>query len=290
MTTAQTSLFRSLLQATAVLLAMTIALLVAIWLGISRTAAEKVVTALAMPCGLLWYALTLLVIVCVQKRQKQLTVCAALVWLAYFAMGNGFVTARVVRQIEEPFADINPLEQEPFDTVIVLGGGASTGMTSRHQGNGSGDRLILAAQLYHAGLARHLICTGRRITEMTNQEVDPAERSRDVLTRLGVPDDVIESYGGRTTSEEMQDLARRFDKSGQRVGLVTSAWHLRRATRPAERSGLKVTPLPADFMHPPLTDKPLPLAARIESLIPKGDSFAINTRIAKEYLGALVGR
>jgi len=290
MTAAEPPFLKSLLKSTLVLLVATIVLLAALWLGVSRTAAEKVVTALAMPCGLIWYAITLLCILCLQKGQKQLAVCSLLLWLGYFLLGNGFVAARMVRLIEEPFATTDPLTQEPFDTVILLGGGASTGMTERHQGNGSGDRLILTAQLYHAGLAKHIICTGRRITEMTNQNFDPAERSRDVLVKLGVPDDVIESFGGRTTSEEMVDLAQRFDGTGQRVGLVTSAWHLRRATRLAQRSGLNATPLPADFMHPPLTDEPLPLAARIESLIPKGECFQTNTRIAKEYLGALVGR
>lgn len=290
MTTTKTSLTGALLKGGLVLSVLSIGLLGAIWLGISRTAAEKVVTALVMPCGLLWYGLSLLVILCIQYRQKQLTIVSVLVWLSYFTMGNGFVTSHIVRAIEEPYAKTNPLEQQPFDTVIVLGGGASTGMTERHQGNGSGDRLILAAQLYHAGLTQRLICTGRRITEMTNQDFDPAERSRDVLIRLGVPANAIESFGGRTTSEEMKSLGERFTGRGKRIGLVTSAWHLRRATRLAERNGLQATPLPADFLHPPLTDKPLPLAARIEQMIPKADSLYTNARIAKEYLGALVGR
>lgn len=259
-----------------------------IWMLIGRSAFEKVVTGLAMPCGVIWYLLSFGVFLSYRARQGKLTACLSLTWLLFTMLGNGYVCTMMMNQVEAEFLSINPLLEEPFDVVIVLGGGASTGASLRQQGNSSGDRLILAAQLYHRGLAKQLICTGRRIKELTNAEFDPSEQSSLVLQNLGVPEVAIEMVGGRTTSEEMKGLGKRFQGTDIRVGLVTSAWHLRRAMKLAQKNGFRPDPLPADFMSGP--SQPWTLAEKLISCIPQADGFVINTRIAKEYLGAFIGR
>ena len=61
--------------------------------------------------------------------------------------------------------------------LTVLGGGGGPGANGRLQGNGPGDRLILAAQLYHQKIARKFICTGQRIMSMNASGVDPVVES-----------------------------------------------------------------------------------------------------------------
>lgn len=263
-------------------------LLGVVWMLVGRSALEKIVTGLAMPCGVIWYMLSFSVFLAYRARQGKLTVCIGVTWLLYTMAGNGFLCTIFMNQIEADFQSIDPLQQEPFDVVVLLGGGASVGANVRQQGNSSGDRLILAAQLYHSGLAKKLICTGRRIKELSNVEFDPAEQSSLVLQGLGVPADVIELAGGRTTSEEMLGLGKRFQGADVRVGLVTSAWHLRRAMRLAKRNGFEPHPLPADFMTGP--SEPWTLAEKLMAIVPNADCVVINSRIAKEYLGALIGR
>lgn len=266
--------------------------IVLIRFAIDRNAAEKIATALFMPSGILWVFLMALVVQVWPWRRPEYRSSAGYPALFCFLMytlgGSGYVSEALAVTLEKPYLQINPLEQPPVDLVIVLGGGGSLGANGRLQGNGSGDRMILAAQLYHMHPATKFICTGQRIASMDASGVDPAETTRDILVRLGVPDANIEMLGGQNTSEEMKALGVRFKDGSVRVGLLTSAWHLPRAMRLAERNGLKPIPLPSDFRSSPPESSTL--AKRIECIIPSGGAFAGTWSFTKEYLGILIGR
>ena len=149
--------------------------------------------------------------------------------------------------------------------------------------------MILAAQLYHRHPSTKFICTGQRIESMNATGIDPAETSRDILVRLGVAESSIEISGGRNTYEEMSNLGKKYEGTSQRIGLLTSAWHLPRATRLANKNGLNTIPLPADFRSSPPNLTPT-IGQRIEALIPNGAAFANTWAFAKEYLGMALGR
>jgi uncharacterized SAM-binding protein YcdF (DUF218 family) len=246
-----------------------------------------------MPAGFLWLLLMALVIQLWPLRRPERRTPggwpALLCFAVYSLGGSGIISDSLAHSLESPYLQTNPLEEEPLDVVVVLGGGGGLGANGRLQGNGSGDRMILAAQLYHAQLSKKFICTGQRIASMNSTGADPADTSRDILMRLGVPDSAIEMSGGKNTSEEMLNLGKRFENSNERIGLLTSAWHLPRATRLANRNGLKVVPLPSDFRSSPRQQPPT-IGQRIESLIPNGAAFGSTWSFAKEYVGMLVGR
>ncbi len=161
-----------------------------------------------MPAGLLWLLLLFSTSYAAALRERASAVMLFVCWSGLSIAGNGYVSDAFGRALEAPFVEISPLESEPFDAVVLLGGGGTVGSNGRFQSNWSGDRFILAAQLYHAGLTKRIICTGQRIAEMNSTGVDPSEIGRDVLSRLGVPDSAIEEIGGRNTTEEMQQLGR----------------------------------------------------------------------------------
>lgn len=259
-----------------------------------RNVVEKIATSLAMPAGLLWILmLTLCIQLWRQKKQNQTgrpgAIAATCCFLLYSIAGNGIVADQMATALEADYLAVNPLDESPTDFVIVLGGGGGLGANGRLQGNGSGDRLILAAQLYQQKIAKRLICTGQRIASMNASSVDPADSSREILMKLGVPESDIETVGGRNTSEEMQNLGSRFKNSHERIGLLTSAWHLPRALRLANRNGLQPIPLPADFRSAPKTDG-FTVGQMVESMIPNGFALGATWSFGKEYLGMLIGR
>jgi uncharacterized SAM-binding protein YcdF (DUF218 family) len=264
-----------------------------IGLTLGRDAAEKIGTALVMPGGLVWLSLIALWLHLLLRRRSDPNspgAFGALVCLLLYSVaGSGIISGVLAAQLEGPYFGINPLQSPVPDLIVVLGGGGMEGANGRFQGNSSGDRMILAAQLYHQSPGTRFLCTGQRIESMTSSSANPAEVSRDVLVRLGVPDSSIELIGGRNTSEEMKHLAERFANSEKSVGLLTSAWHLPRATRLARRNGLNTLPLPADFRSSP-PGRPPTIGQRIEGLIPNGGAFGSNWSFAKEYLGMLIGR
>lgn len=267
---------------------------VGIWIVIDRSAAEKIAVTLAMPVGVLWFLFTGLLVVSRQRSDRSTFRLMLICWLAFTICGNGLFATWAVETLEGDFRQVNPLAAGPFSAVVVLGGGATQAANLRHQGNWSGDRLILAAQLYHQGRTERIICTGRRIESMDSTGFDPADQSADILLKLGVPGSAIEKLGGRNTSEEMQTLGQRYSKSendsqpSTNIGLITSAWHLPRALALAERNGFEATPLPADFLTGP--ERPLTTAELINSVIPQGDSYLVLARVMKEYIGRAVRR
>ena len=259
-----------------------------------RNAVEKIVTALVMPSGLLWILMFTLSLQLWMQRKMNASgqtgaMAATACWLLYSAAGNGFVADQITRSLEADYLSIDPLKQQPIDVVIILGGGCGLGANGRLQGNVSGDRMILAAQLYHQKIAGKFICTGQRIATMNSSGVDPAEASRDILLKLGVPEAAIEISEGRNTSEEMLSLSRRFQDPQPRIGVLTSAWHLPRAMRLAERNGLHPIPIPADFRSATNVEA-ITTGQIVESIIPSGNSLAVTCASAKEYLGMFAGR
>ena len=263
-------------------------LLAVVWYALGRSAFEKIATALAQPCGVLWYVFLCTAIICLRHAERKTAMLTTFGFVMYTAMGNGFVSETLTRTLESDYYAVNPLEEAPFDVVIVLGGGASVSANGRIQGNSSGDRLILTAQLYHAGLAPQIICTGARIASMDSIVIPVSERSADVLIKLGVPESAILKIGGETTSAEMKAIKKQFGDRQPRVGLVTSAWHLPRAMKLANRNGLKSTPLPADFQSSPGPDRTV--GEKINMCIPQAGAFQAIAQMAKEYMGMAVGR
>lgn len=123
-------------------------------------AVQKMVTALALPCGLLWLVLIGMGLTALWRRQHRWFLTILAVWSAYTIAGNEHVSAYFVTRLECGYADIDPLAGEPCDAVAALGGATSTEPNGRPQLSLAGDRVALSARLYHHGLARCLVCTG----------------------------------------------------------------------------------------------------------------------------------
>jgi uncharacterized SAM-binding protein YcdF (DUF218 family) len=260
-----------------------------VWLGLGQMAAEKIATSAVMPVGLLWLFLLFFSAYFVALGQRLTAIILLLAWTGVSVMGNGYVANQLAISLEGPWLSQDPMKLKPFDKVIVLGGGAGTGSNGRLQGNGSGDRLILAAQLFHNGIANDLICTGQRIESMDSNGTDPADSSADILTKLGIPSERIEKLGGRNTSEEISELSKRLTEDKARIGVLTSAWHLPRVLRLARRHGLEIEGIAADFRSSVSRQPPTP-GQLVESMVPSATAIATNTALLKEYIGMLAGR
>lgn len=267
---------------------LTVIAVAAIWLCVDRPAAEKTATALAQPAGILWYMLIAAAIVSWKHAERAVAVWSTLTCLAFTVAGSGFVSEAVFRSLERPFYKSRPMEEEPFDVVILLGGGTSDSPAGRRQGNTSGDRAILTAQIYHAGLTSRIICSGNRIPSVDSSKYSPGENSIAVLQSLNVPASVLEQIPGRNTSEELLAIQELLPTEDSRVGLVTSAWHMPRVLKLADRLGVKLIPLPADFRSgPPRKKAPGEI---INACIPSAESLNALSAAVKEYLAMAMGR
>ena len=258
------------------------------WYALGRIVAEKIVTSMALPAGIIWLMLLVAVLAARRAGRFDVMLAIAIPWTVLTLFGNGYIVQSLAASLERPYAQVSPLESEPLDAVVVLGGGTVSSVNKRIQGNASGDRVILAAQMYHAGLTPQIVCTGRRIEELNPQGRNPAEQSKAILVSLNVPADVIKLLDGRNTSEEMTSLGKMFGDADAQIGLITSAWHLPRAMRLAKRNQFVPQPLPADFISRQPGRKTT--SQIILDCIPQDVALWTSSKLIKEYLGMLVGR
>ncbi len=246
-------------------------------------AAGHAATDLMMPIGLIW--LLLFAIAVSQFFRGNRLACAFFfsVWIALSVSFNLLLAIAFFGSIEASPADSLQAHDRPLRAVIVLGGAATTNGHGVDEITADGERVLSAAQMWHAGETKAIICTGRDIDP---SKPVPGEVGRRLLVSIGVPKEVVYVVGGEDTEEEMQCL-RRFlddppeaiDSTGE-IGLITSAFHMNRAMRKANEVSLELLPIPVAFRS--YQSQTL----SIQSLIPStvaGEMFriALTERLAK---------
>src|SRR5699024_6056820 len=114
-----------------------------------------------------------------------------------------------------------------------------------------------------------------------------AEVTRQIWEDMGVdPERILPVPGPTNTRQEMQTLRELKNEHGwERVGVVSSARHLPRVVRNAERAGVDITPLPADFMSNPTAVFPA-----FVSLVPSNVGFFVVQAACWEWLARIAGR
>jgi uncharacterized SAM-binding protein YcdF (DUF218 family) len=246
---------------------------------------RKLVGACLMPAGVLWLALLGFAWRLASTGHPRLSAAAWTLWLGLTLTGNVWVARGLMVWLERDYTHIDPMRLSGFDAVMVLGGGVGLHDHGQICLGEAGDRVMLAARLYHAGKAERLVTSGRFVPDAPDPVASVPAMTSMMWQDLGVPAErVVLLEGPTSTSEEIEQLAQLLaERSWQRVGLITSAYHLRRTLRLCRRHGISVTPLPANFMSTSFGPTPM-------NLIPQSDGFRSVQKGFWEILGAAVGR
>jgi len=262
---------------------------------------QRVMTDLAMPVGLAWLG-TLAATVYQAVRGNRAAACGlAMTFAAIWVLFCPLVAAFAFQITETP-----PLRRSPtaadapqFAAVIVLGGGASRNAQGQAELTRAGERLALAAKMWHAGKVDAIICTGTVKPLQPGaspghasdyEPDDPAEVGREILSALAVPSDRIFQSPGQNTAAEMRHLATFLDNppagfpAGGAWGVITSAYHLPRAMRLSAAQALPFEPLPAG------TRGQVNHQRGIGILVPTAAAGEAVATVAKEWLARLIGR
>jgi uncharacterized SAM-binding protein YcdF (DUF218 family) len=171
--------------------------------------------------------------------------------------------------------------------IVVLSGVIEPAIPPRldaHLGRGA-DRVLYAAQLYHAGKAPLVIVSGGQLPWLTEGKAE-AYVMADLLMEWGVPAAaILVESDSRTTYEnalfsKVLLQARGIDS----VLLVTSALHMPRALATFRSMGIQAVPAPTDIE---IVDRQQSTLLR---WLPDAEALADGTRAFKEYLGSMVYR
>ena len=158
------------------------------------------------------------------------------------------------------------------DAIVLLGGsmGVETNLSPYAEMWTSADRVWQAARLYRAEKATKIIATGNYAIDTTLP----------LLLDFGVAKDDVSFLDARNTEDEAKGIAK---KGVDKILLVTSAWHMKRARLMFEKYApeIEVVCAPADFENTFMAEK-TPL---FKMLLPDPNVFMLNSVAFHEWVG-----
>ncbi|ARK13436.1 YdcF family protein [Fibrella sp. ES10-3-2-2] len=222
-----------------------------------------------------------------RQRRRLLLISLGLFWL----VGNSFLVNELARAWEvNPQSDV--LSRQPGDTttrvaVVLTGGTMQTQLAvlpTRPMLAQQADRLGQALFLYKTGQVQKILISGgsTNLFFMDTEALHEGHEGMKFLRLAGVPArDMIWETRSRNTYENARFSARvlRSTFHTDRCVLVTSAFHLRRATACFIKAGIQPTPFPAAFIQEPRT------FVLSNLLVPHEQAFADSMHLIKEVFG-----
>lgn len=246
---------------------------------------SKALTPLVYPLGL---AFALWVAAGVLRRRGRRVWGDRLLWAGVgvvLLFSNPGVAGVLLGSLENDYEPLVPSLAPQVDAVVVLGGVTAAPIPPRLsvEVNGSFDRLLHGVRLWKSERAPVLVLSGGVIAYLVGSDVPEAEQMAVMAGELGVPDAaLLLETRSRNTRENAVYTARLLAERGlERVLLVTSASHMRRACGAFARVGVDVVPAPTDIQVVPRPFSP----AR---LLPDTEALRASSRAIKEYVGLVV--
>jgi len=172
-------------------------------------------------------------------------------------------------------------EIQHVDAIVVLGGGALENAPDIDgQGALDGDSLlrVLAAYRLHAASKKPIIVAGGAVFGSRPE----SEISREVLHRLGVKQQsvLVETKSKDTNENALFVRAICQRRNWNKIVLVTSAFHMKRALMLFDRFFNEIVPYPTDY-------KTLRRGYGYWSFLPDASNLADIALAVKEYLGII---
>lgn len=150
---------------------------------------------------------------------------------------------------EIPLTDIRTMEKK-YDIGIVLGGYSDDSILPNDRLHilSSGTRLTTAIELYKKGIIKKILLTGGTFM-LDENELSEADKSARFLATLGIPEtDIIVERGSLNTRQNAEFTKKIIAENYNNAStlLITSSWHMRRASASFTKVGLVVDTFSTD--------------------------------------------
>jgi uncharacterized SAM-binding protein YcdF (DUF218 family) len=215
-----------------------------------------------------------------KRRKKALTIATALV--IFFT--NPFFVNEAWLLWESPPTLFSKLQN--YDAAIIL-----TGITNRDKSpqdrvytNKGADRILQPIRLYKEGYVQKIIISGGS-GSLSKKETSESSDLKKILLCSGIPDSVIIiEEKSRNTHENALFTKEILKKHPEykKLLLVTSAFHIRRASGCFEKEGIKADVFSTDFYT---TDRSFSLN---DLIVPQEYSLYMWQKLFHEVLGYMV--
>ena len=207
---------------------------------------------LLQPIGFVWVVLIVLAIVLWRRRQRGVALVLSALAVLITIVGGTDLTFWMLWRLERPWASVKLADAPECDVALVLGGCADP---SPREAGGvhltiAADRLLMGVEVVRTGKAPVLVIGGGW-TFLNGEKKAEADAVKAWLTSWNLPADrEIVSLGATadTRDEALHFAALAKARGWQRVLLVTSASHMRRAAAVYRAVGINPVPVPCNFL------------------------------------------
>ena len=141
------------------------------------------------------------------------------------------------------------------------------------------DRIFAGIELIKKNKAPIMILTGGKLPWSVGKP--EGEYLRDIAIKYGVPNkNILLTKNVQNTDQEAKAVAKLLNKEIPNIILVTSAFHMPRAQKVFEATGIVVSPFPVDFLSG--ADK-----TTLMHFIPSAGAFSNTSFFVREIIGRL---
>jgi uncharacterized SAM-binding protein YcdF (DUF218 family) len=157
--------------------------------------------------------------------------------------------------LEKDFINNPTAGAKNIDAIVVLGNGTKDINALKNTFNTGIEslRLLHAVVVYNKTGAKSFVCSGKGYGK-----VSEAEAMARLAEKLGVPKEKIRiEPNSKNTGENAVELNKMFVNKNINIGLVTSAFHMKRSEREFKKYFNNVLPLPAHYLYSSPTGNPV---------------------------------
>jgi uncharacterized SAM-binding protein YcdF (DUF218 family) len=205
---------------------------------------------LSEPLGFAWGLLVLSASRTLWRRQFRLGAGLAAIALLMYVVGATSLPGTILATLERPHVRVSLEQVPPADAIIALGGSVQP---SRYEAfhldfTAAADRPIMALELMRLGKATVLVLGGSG-GEIDHQPLVEADLMKQWLAAWGLPQGEVISLGRceNTHDEALKTRQLAGQRGWKKIILVTSAYHMRRATATFQAAGLQVESVACDY-------------------------------------------
>lgn len=235
------------------------------------------------PIFIIFILLFISFIICLRSNKRKggvLFLLLTIVLLYGFSIEP--VSSYLSYQLEKKYITTRPIEEKTtLDVVVVLGGGIYDihALGKTFPSDAAIGRLVHALRMYHEYHAKYLVCSGKG-----NSKISEAELMAQMAEAFGMPKARIRIEAkSENTYQHAVEFNKIFIDKNIRIGLVTSAYHMKRSEKEFRKYFKNVLPLPAGYLY----HSPAGAGTSVVRYIPQSQWLLNNTLVFREYVGQL---
>jgi uncharacterized SAM-binding protein YcdF (DUF218 family) len=236
-----------------------------------------IIKALIDPIFVIFILLIISLIVFWKASKNKTGMLVLLLTLVLFYAASTFPVANYLcRYLEKDYFEKTVAADQNRDVIVVLGGGSHDinyiGKTFPSPSTVA--RVAYAVDFYLQNPIKYFVCSGKG-----PGKVPEAEMMAELAASLSVPQEKIKiDPRSVNTWQSAVEINKMFINKDIRVGLVTSAYHMKRSEREFKKYFNNVSPLPAGFLYSS------PMGNPVVRYIPQSEALYKTQRAFQEII------